>query len=77
MSLTVKRTRGLYGVSPTSRMYAFVSLSHGRRKIWVTRYNAGHSPLKLQSNSTNNFFTKSLIAENFCVEDQMMVESEN
>ena len=76
MSLTVKRTRGLYGVSSIFRMYAFVSLSHGKRKIWVTQYHAGYSPFTLRVNSTNHFCAKLLIVEG-CVGGQMLCESEN
>ena len=76
MNLTVKRTRGLYGVSPTSRMYVFISLSHGRQKTWITQYYAGYSPFTLRVNSTNHFCAKLLIVEN-CVGGQMLCESEN
>ena len=76
MSLTVKRISGVYGVSPTSKMYVFVSLSHGRRKIWVTQYHVGYSPLVLRVNSTNHFCTNLLIVESH-IGGQMICESEN
>lgn len=83
MSLSIRRTRGVYGGSPTSKMYVAVSPSHGNRKIWVTQYkiwvtqyHAGHSPFTLRVNSTNHFCAKLLIVES-CIGGLMLCESEN